>query len=189
MSEKGTEYSQESQAYNKEAETRAEQSRKNIERIKQLAEQEKDITEQAVERLRERVEAVSTSREEVRTERMEAKPRLTMDHSELKRRSFDKTMEKIQSQLPPVERAFSKVIHQKSVEKISNASGRTIARPSGILGGGVSTFLGSAVVLYLAKYYGFSYNYTIFIMLFGIGFVAGLLIEVLFKIVKNSKRS
>lgn len=165
----------------------AEQSRKNIERIKTLAEREKGLDETAVESLREEIETAAETTEAVTIETQENKPpQAQFDQGNLKRASYKKTMKKVQTQLPPAERVLSKVIHQKTVETISNFSGKTIARPSGILGGGLIALTGSLFVLYYAKHYGFSYNYTFFILLYALGFGLGLLFEVGVKLTKRN---
>lgn len=179
MAEKLSNQNSEQKAVSPEIEAdAAEQSRKNIERIKALAEQEKGLDEKAVESLREEIETAAETTEDVTVETQEKKPHAQFDQGSLKRATYKKTMKKVQSQLPPAERVLSKVIHQKTVETISNFSGKTIARPSGILGGGLIALIGSLFVLYFAKHYGFEYNYTLFILLYALGFGIGLLLEV-----------
>jgi hypothetical protein len=60
---------------------------------------------------------------------------------------------------------------------VSGATGQTLARPSGLLGGGICALLGSLIYLYLAKHIGFNYNYLLFVLFFGGGFIIGLVIE------------
>jgi hypothetical protein len=98
-------------------------------------------------------------------------------HQALKNDAYAKYMHKIHGHLNPVERSFSKVIHSPIIEPVSEMSAKTIARPSGILGGGIAALVGSGVVLYMAKHYGFEYNFTTFLVLLVSGFAAGLLIE------------
>jgi hypothetical protein len=103
-------------------------------------------------------------------------------HRELKQNAYEQTLKRIQDQLRAPEKAFSRFIHQKSVEKISNAGAQTIARPSGILGGGILSLAGSALLLYATKRYGFEYNYFVFLILFAGGFAIGLIIEGLLRL-------
>jgi hypothetical protein len=98
---------------------------------------------------------------------------------ELKAAAYQRTIDKIQTKLNPAERSLSKVVHQPLVESVSEVGSKTIARPSGILGGGIISLLGSGVVLYMAKHYGFEYSYFIFIALFLAGFFVGSAIELL----------
>lgn len=96
-----------------------------------------------------------------------------------KKAAYKKTIRRVQHQLPKRERAFSKVIHQPVIEKVSEVGAKTVARPSGVLAGGVCALLGSTFVFYMAKHYGFKYNFFVFILLLVIGFAVGLVIELL----------
>lgn len=106
---------------------------------------------------------------------------------ELKETAYKQSLQRIQSQLKAPQRLFSKTIHNPSIERLSNVAGRTVARPSGILAGGFLALLGSNVLLYLAKHYGFKYNYLAFFLLFIGGFIAGLILEGLFRIARRKR--
>lgn len=105
---------------------------------------------------------------------------------ELKATAYQKTLHKVQAKLNPTERSFSRVIHQPLVESVSEVSAKTVARPSGVLGGGLVTFLGSGALLYMAKHYGFEYNYFVFIALFLAGFLVGSVMELSIRALKRS---
>lgn len=90
---------------------------------------------------------------------------------------FKQTMKQVRSQLPAGQRALSKLVHQPVVQKVSEVSAKTVTRPSGLLGGGLLAFAGSAVYFYLAKHVGFQYNYLIFVLFFVGGFFAGIVLE------------
>lgn len=96
-----------------------------------------------------------------------------------KKAAYKKTLRHVQRQLPKRERAFSKVIHQPVIEKASDIGAKTIARPSGVLAGGVCALIGSGFVFYMAKHYGFTYNFFVFLLLLVVGFGVGLVIELL----------
>jgi hypothetical protein len=104
---------------------------------------------------------------------------------ELKSAAYQKTLLKVQTKLNPAERSLSKVIHQPFIESASDIGSKSVARPSGILGGGVVALIGSGLLLYMAKHYGFEYNYFVFIALFLAGFFVGLGIELLVKAVRR----
>lgn len=108
-------------------------------------------------------------------------------HRELKDDAYRRTIQKVRGHLNPVDRAFSKVVHNRIMNPISEASGKTVGRPSGLLGGGIAALAGSCVVLYMAKYYGFRYNFTIFLLLLAGGFATGLLIELLFRFLRRKR--
>lgn len=69
--------------------------------------------------------------------------------------SFNATMNEIQSQMSPSSRTFSKVIHSKPVERVSEAAGTTIARPNALLSGAVFAFILTLVVYLVAKNIGY----------------------------------
>lgn len=107
---------------------------------------------------------------------------------ELKKITFKRELRHIQRRESAPDRALSKVIHQPVVRAVSDAASRTVSRPSGLLGGGIVAFLGTSGYLYVAKHYGFEYNYLIFLGLFVGGFALGLIFEVLAWFVLFSKR-
>lgn len=95
----------------------------------------------------------------------------------LKTTAYERTLLNVQQRLPKPARVFSKIAHNKTVETISNVGAKTVARPSGLLGGSTLAFVGSLVLLYYSKHYGFTYNYAFFFMLFVGGFAVGAIIE------------
>jgi hypothetical protein len=90
-----------------------------------------------------------------------------------------KNLAHVQHKLRPGERQFSKVVHQPLVRRVSEVASTSVARPSGILGGGIFAFLGSSIYLYLARSADIRYNFTFFIGFFVGGFILGLLVEYL----------
>lgn len=83
----------------------------------------------------------------------------------------------VQNQLKPAEKSFSRIIHQPLVRRVSETAGKTATRPSGMLGGGLFAFIGSSLYLYLAHHIGFTYNYLVFLLFFGGGFMGGVALE------------
>lgn len=104
---------------------------------------------------------------------------------QLQAQALNQTLNKIQKKLPAYERQFSKFIHSPIVEKVSQAGGSTIARPNGLLFAGIFSFMASLVVLTICRYYGYEYNYLIGLASLGLGFVAGLFLEAITKLVKR----
>jgi hypothetical protein len=105
-----------------------------------------------------------------------------------KRAAYKKTLRHIQHQLPKSERTFSKLIHQPVVEKLSDVGAKTVARPSGILSGGICALIGSSLVFYMSKHYGFRYNFFVFILLLVLGFGLGLVIELFWSGTKKLRK-
>jgi hypothetical protein len=97
--------------------------------------------------------------------------------SSLKTTQSKQAIKRLQHRESAPSRALSKVIHQPAIRAVSETAGKTISRPSGLLGGGIVAFIGSSVYLYFTKHVGVPYNYFIFTLLFVGGFVFGLLLE------------
>lgn len=97
----------------------------------------------------------------------------------IKSQVYKQTLQRVQSHLSKPNQALSKVVHNKTVDTISNVGAQTVARPSGLLGGSICAFIGSLVLLYSAKHYGFRYNYLMFILFFVGGFFVGLILELI----------
>jgi hypothetical protein len=110
-------------------------------------------------------------------------------HQSMKENSYKEELAKIQNNLKGTSKAFSKFIHNKSIEQISEVGAKTIARPSGLLGGSIVTFFGSLVVFWMAKYNGFSYNFSVMIILFVGGFLLGSILELTMWTFRRSKPS
>ncbi len=98
---------------------------------------------------------------------------------ELKQITLRRELQQIRRRLPAPQRTLSKVIHQPVVRVTSEFAGKTVTRPSGLLGGGVVALTGTSIYLYMANHIGFAYNYGVFLILLGLGFVLGLVIELL----------
>lgn len=129
-------------------------------------------------RLRQTAEAQAASAKEVTIgERESTEPTPLGMQRELKSQAYNRTLQTVRARLPASARLFSRVVHQPVIETLSNVGAKTIARPSGVLSGSLVALVGSGVLLYMARYYGFAYNYSIFFALFGGGFIVGLLIE------------
>lgn len=88
--------------------------------------------------------------------------------------SFAATMKEVRLQMPAPKRVFSKVIHTKPVEKASEVTAQTIARPNAILSGAVAAFVVTLGVYLLAKNYGYSLSGFESIGAFVLGWIIGL---------------
>lgn len=101
--------------------------------------------------------------------------------------SYKKHMKQLQSELPPVQRAFSKVIHNPVVEKTSEVIGSTVARPNAILAGAVTAFILVLGVYLIAKHYGYVLSGFETIGAFIVGWIIGTLYD-LFKVMITGKK-
>lgn len=93
--------------------------------------------------------------------------------------SYKKTMKQVESELSPIDRAFSKFIHNKTVERVSDVAGATIARPNAILVGSITAFIFTLAIFLVARYYGYPLSGTETIAAFGLGWLVGLLFDYL----------
>ncbi|HSX46783.1 MAG TPA: hypothetical protein VLF87_02225 [Patescibacteria group bacterium] len=98
---------------------------------------------------------------------------------DLKATAYRRTLKSVQKKLPAPVRSFSKVVHSNMVDKASVIGAQTIARPSGILGGSLFALLGSGVLFYYSRHYGFRYNYLLAFILFIGGYALGSALELL----------
>lgn len=104
---------------------------------------------------------------------------------ELKKETFNRTMVRVRKKLSAPARTFSKIIHQPVVDSISQVGSQTVARPSGLLGGSIVAFLGSSTFLWMARHYGFTYNYLLFAILFVAGFAIGMILELIIFVLRR----
>jgi flagellar biosynthesis/type III secretory pathway protein FliH len=96
-----------------------------------------------------------------------------------KEQSFDNTMHEVRTQLSPLNRSFSKVIHQPAIEKTSEVIGSTLARPNAILSGSLCAFILTAALYIIARFNGYPLSGTEAIASFVVGWLIGLLFDYL----------
>jgi hypothetical protein len=167
-SHESTDHSAHNERLNKHHESAAEKAKK-------------EQSEVNLSKLREQAKAHAEKADKIATEKQpDEEPQTILGTQRmLKANAYEQTLKRVQHKLSKPNRALSKVVHNKSVEAVSNVGAATIARPSGILGGSICAFLGSLILLYSSKHYGFRYNYLLFFLLFIAGFMIGSLIELL----------
>jgi len=102
--------------------------------------------------------------------------------------SYKRTMTRVQNELPVNSRVFSKFIHNKSVEKISDAVGNTVARPNAILAGAVTAFLLTLITYTVAKKIGYVLSGFETIASFIVGWIIGLAYDYI-KVMVTGKKS
>ena len=88
--------------------------------------------------------------------------------------------------MSPSSRQFSKFIHHKAVERVSDAVGSTVARPNAILSGSICAFILTLIVYVTARYNGYPLSGTETIAAFAIGWVLGMVFDY-FKVLINNK--
>lgn len=95
--------------------------------------------------------------------------------------AFGQFMNKVRKHLGSSEKIASKILHKPLVEKASEISGKTIARPSGVLAGSIFSFIISLVTFYIAKRNNYDMTYSIFIVSFIGGFIFGVIVEFIYR--------
>jgi hypothetical protein len=93
--------------------------------------------------------------------------------------SYKRTMKQVQSELPVASRAFSKIIHNKVIEKTSDIVGSTIARPNAMLAGAVVAFILTLATYTTAKTIGYALSGFETIAAFIVGWIIGILFDYL----------
>jgi hypothetical protein len=101
--------------------------------------------------------------------------------------SFNATMQEVQTHMTPASRAFSKVIHNKTVEKVSDVAGNTVARPNAILSGAILAFALTLGVYLVAKNMGYVLSGFETIGAFAIGWALGVAYDFLKVMVTGRK--
>lgn len=152
-------------------------------RAKAEAEAKEHSSNSKMEAIQKSVEEAAISGAEMMPAESEGNqaPAPTYVNRELKDLSFKRTMKNTRKKLRAPERVASKVIHQPIVEKVSDVASVSVARPSGLLGGGLFALLGSLALMWVTKHYGYEYNYLVFFMLFVAGFMLGMILELAVK--------
>jgi hypothetical protein len=165
----------------------APEAKRNIERIKHAGDSaEKEHQQRNIESMSRRVESLAISGKEVsRNESEQVNQGPQFKTKELKLDAYRKTIRQVQTSLNPIPRAFSKIAHQPAIEKISDISAQTIARPWGVLIGGVVALLGSFFVIVVSRKIGFEYNYSVILILYIAGYSAGSVYELARKSLKR----
>lgn len=163
---------------------------KNLEKLNERAEQaEKDPLQKHIESLSQSAESQAISGKELNVgdKQGESSSQTFGVHKQLKTDAYKRTIRKVQSRLPLPERIASRVIHQPVIDAVSNAAGKTVARPSGFFFGSLFALIGSSAFLYMTKHYGFRYNYAVLFILFVGGFALGLILELVVRVVLRRK--
>lgn len=106
-------------------------------------------------------------------------------NKQLKDMAFSRSMTRTRKKLSRSSRAFSKVIHNSTIDRSSEFVGKTVARPSGMLTGAFLSFVGTSALLWITRHYGYTYNYLVVIILFVGGMLLGLGLEGLYKTLRK----
>lgn len=93
----------------------------------------------------------------------------------------------IQSNMPLAQRTFSRVIHNASIERISDSTQKTLFRPSAMIGGAVAGLSLGLIVYIVASIYKYSLGNLEILALAFLGAILGVLIEFVVRQFKHRK--
>lgn len=147
------------------------ETRQRRETLRAARHEAEQVYEQAAEQERATAEAERLQRE-IREQQRAERQRQTSPAAQQER--FDKTMAAIQSQLSPSSRAFSKVIHNPAIEKASEVTGNTVARPNALLSGAIAAFVLTLAIYLIARFNGYPLSGAESIAAFALGWLCGL---------------
>ncbi|MFZ1458516.1 MAG: hypothetical protein WAT17_01410 [Candidatus Saccharimonadales bacterium] len=105
-----------------------------------------------------------------------------------KQRVYKQTLTRVQSEMSPPARTFSRVIHSPIVEKTSDTIGNTVARPNALLVGGFTAFIAISIMYVVGRTYGYQLSGFEMIGAYIIGWVVGLLVDY-FRVMATGKPS
>lgn len=180
------ERSKQNPEYNRVEHERFEEVRReNQERLRDnLERQAEKSPERNIEAARqEALEKALAHERKVETLEREASPAEKRDSrpaSKLTREaSFQKTMQEVRTEMSAPSRTFSKIIHNKVVEKVSETAGNTIARPNAVLSGALFAFILTLGLYLVAKNLGYRLSGFETIGAFILGWILGLTLDFL----------
>lgn len=104
-------------------------------------------------------------------------PSLTHATKRQREDSYAATMRQIRSEMSAPSRTFSKVIHNKTVERVSDTVASTAARPNAVLAGSVAATFLTLFVFLVAKQYGYRLSGFETIGTFFVGWALGLIYD------------
>lgn len=171
-------------------ESTAEQQREDHEQQERLrqdverrAEQSKAERSQEVAAERRNVERLVESAERPQDSKAESAPaeteRTTPARKSERQQAYEAIMSDARADMPPAQRAFSKLIHNRVVESTSEVVGSTVARPNAILSGSFTAFIVVLGVYLVARHYGYPLSGSETIIAFAGGWLIGLLFDYL----------
>jgi hypothetical protein len=172
----------------------AERSNHQERSLEKLAAERLKHIERSSERQNGRRERVEKARDLIKQAEKHAPQQETAKHAEpvilrpilTRAVNYKQTLVSIQHRMKPAGRAFSRVIHNPTVERVSEVAEKTIMRPSISLGASTSAVIVTGSLYLLARYYGFSLRGSEIWISLIIGGILGLLIEALNKAIRRS---
>ena len=93
--------------------------------------------------------------------------------------SYTRTIKQVQNEMPPTNRILSRIIHEKTIERVSDLLGNTIARPNAMLSGAFFAFALTLLAYVTAKTIGYVLSGSETIAAFIFGWIIGIIYDYL----------
>jgi hypothetical protein len=155
------------------------------------SQENKQEREKSVEKTREKLEKSLDKQEKTREKQpkpVEAREPQVITRA-VRDAAFGETMKTVRSQLSPVQRSFSKLIHAKPVEITSELLEETVFRPSFLWGGVIGGIIFGAGLYLFARTQGFLLSGSEYIVGLFVGGIIGVIIEKVFRRKKSTKKA
>lgn len=101
--------------------------------------------------------------------------------------AYDSQLEHTREHMSPSGKAFSKLIHNRVVESVSDTVGSTIARPNALLSGSIAAFITITLLYFVAKHYGYQLSGFETIGAFAVGWLFGILFDYFSVMIRGRK--
>lgn len=143
------------------------------ERKQEVIESEDEVLHRA-ERLAQKAEIEKTehSKDTPLNEKYRGAPSRKQLHD-----SFKQQMQSVRENLGIGGKVFSTIIHNKTIESVSNFLSVTIARPNALLSGSIAAFVTVTILYFVAKHYGFQLSGFETILAFILGWLIGIIYD------------
>jgi hypothetical protein len=162
-------------------------------KVEQPIHESQSENQKRLEYIRKRIEKESKDSEQVepreKPDKSHSPTNQPFVNKELKEMAYRRTLNRVRQQMSIPDRLVSRVIHNPAVNALSEATSKTVGRPSGLLGGGFLSLAGTLAYYYVTKHYGYNYNYLIFLLLMAGGFIIGWLIEALWYLFSSRRKT
>lgn len=94
-----------------------------------------------------------------------------------KQPAFNRTMDQVYTYITPAQQRMSRFLHLRTLERLCDLVGSTLARPIPLITGSVSVVIVVGGIYLIAKQYGYALSGSEPIVAFGFGWLAGMIID------------
>jgi hypothetical protein len=134
-----------------------------------------------------KVELKANKKQANKKQNLSASSRRGIINKKQRNESYNRTIKRVQSELPATDLLFSKIIHNVFIEKISDIVSNIIARPNAMLAGSVVAFILTLATYTLSKTIGYSLSGSETIIAFIVGWIIGIIYDYLRVLITGKK--